>query len=1719
MNTDSKLTLLKRQYLIVTILLCFSIGCFWNPLKAQCPTIDLNISTLPSICKTSVLDTVHLNANPLGGLGNGTFTWSGNATQPIGEFYPHLADLGANIIYLQYVEDTCIYVDSFIIEVIDAPEANFSLESPFCISDTSSIIYLGNASDTATFNWDFDGGTVVSGSGSGPFELLWPDTGSFIVQLQVTENGCTSSKHIDTLCVNDTLNTPIIECVEGESAINFGWWAGPLANDYELILNGVSIGTQTDRQYTVTNLNTGDSVNITVIASGQTVCGSTTASFSCKTKNCPPLEIIIDQVPDICRDTLSNPISLNFFTESTGYFIWTGVGITRPRFFNPLLANLGPNRFTLSFFNHNCLYTEQLTINVFDTPSSDFFVDSSICVSDTSAITYLGTASDTATFNWDFDGGTIVSGSGSGPFEVHWPDTGSFIVNLQVIENGCISPIYEDTIQVIQDLKPPNVFCYQGEESIGFQWGVDPLVEEYEILINGQSVGTQSGTRYTVTGLTYGDSVNITVIASGPTECSPSITSYSCKTKDCPPPGETTILPVPDICRDTLPDSLLLWPTGYSGVLYWTGIGIDYSGFLYPKYANLGPNIYTLHTFRNNCLYTDQITINVFDTPSSDFSVDSSICVPDTATITYLGTASDTANFNWYFDGGTIVSGNGKGPYEIQWHNPGTYNVSLSVEENGCTSPVTTIPVQVFPQLAAPVLNCLTSNSSEVIIGWDPVLGATGYSVTLLNGVAGTFDQNALTYTASNLSPGDSVSIQVTATNATSCGSSSSSITCFGPCPNLTVNIDSIGPFCSEAINQPVPLTATTGDNTGNYFWSGPGVDSATMTFNPNDANLPSGEYTIEAVYEKNNCIYNGSVQVEIFQTPEADFSLTDTICITENNIITYTGNAGPNATYDWDFDGGIVVSGSGVGPYEVLWPGSGTFEVGLTVEENGCSSAQFVVPLQVDDTLHRPANYLFCNTDSISNISFEWNLVPNATEHNLVVLNGSKGEFVSSNLYLVDSLNRGDRVTIELMAVGPGVCGPIRDTITCQIPLCDTLDINFENIGPFCSGQTMGPVELNAQTGDNTGTYYWSGPGVDSASMTFNPIDSNLLPGIYTIEAVYEKNYCIYNAAFQVELFQTPEANFSLTDTICITENNIITYTGNAGPNATFNWDFDGGMVISGSGVGPYEIQWPDAGSYQIGLVVEEAGCISDTTTKTVTVDPELAAPQIDCSSTPNSIQISWDPIAGATHYEVFIDGISQGIQTDNSFSLTGLSPNQDVQITVQVFGNTACGSKGSSISCRTRSCPFVTLEMPSIGPFCLNEVQPFDLEVNINGSSGTGMGIWSGPAVSPQGRLNPLNAGPGVHVLYYTYTEDGCAFRDSLSFENFRSPDANAGPDKEIGCSPTIVRLGSDLTPDTLIMEWTFNGTPIGNTRFIDVNQLGTYTLTVTDPFTGCTNADFVQVDTFISNLNFNVIVRNPTCPEDTLTFLKIGRPFNGTSPFLYSINGGAFSSQTDYFNLMPGNYTILVEDANGCEKEKSYTIEEADSSWVEISITKGENPFSLGDDLELTATTNLFSRLTDVYWTPSEQFINCDIIGFQNCLSAGITPQGPTLYTVTVEAGLCKASDSIFIDQKPFDYSIYVPSAFSPRNKDGINDHFLIYADSKFVPKIKVFTIFDIWGNQIFEAKNFAPDLIETSVHAWDGTFKGKPMNSGVFMYYIEAEFFDGTIRIFVGDVTVL
>ncbi len=70
------------------------------------------------------------------------------------------------------------------------------------------------------------------------------------------------------------------------------------------------------------------------------------------------------------------------------------------------------------------------------------------------------------------------------------------------------------------------------------------------------------------------------------------------------------------------------------------------------------------------------------------------------------------------------------------------------------------------------------------------------------------------------------------------------------------------------------------------------------------------------------------------------------------------------------------------------------------------------------------------------------------------------------------------------------------------------------------------------------------------------------------------------------------------------------------------------------------------------------------------------------------------------------------------------------------------------------------------------------------------------------------------------------------------------------------------------------------------------------------------------------------------------------------------------------------------------------------------------------------------------------------------------------------------------------MFVPTAFSPDN-NGENDIELVYG--KCIQKI-YFAIYDRWGEKVFETTD--------PTKGWDGVYKGAEMNTGVFVYYLQA-----------------
>jgi gliding motility-associated-like protein len=104
---------------------------------------------------------------------------------------------------------------------------------------------------------------------------------------------------------------------------------------------------------------------------------------------------------------------------------------------------------------------------------------------------------------------------------------------------------------------------------------------------------------------------------------------------------------------------------------------------------------------------------------------------------------------------------------------------------------------------------------------------------------------------------------------------------------------------------------------------------------------------------------------------------------------------------------------------------------------------------------------------------------------------------------------------------------------------------------------------------------------------------------------------------------------------------------------------------------------------------------------------------------------------------------------------------------------------------------------------------------------------------------------------------------------------------------------------------------------------------------------------------------------------------------------------------------------------------------------------------------------------------------------------------VYVVTaIDANGCVSIDTVVVTVTLDCGAIYIPNVFSP-NGDGNND--VLFVRGGCIRTLE-FAICDRWGERVFST--------EIPTEGWDGTYRGRPMNSAVFYYNLKVALIDGT-----------
>jgi len=269
------------------------------------------------------------------------------------------------------------------------------------------------------------------------------------------------------------------------------------------------------------------------------------------------------------------------------------------------------------------------------------------------------------------------------------------------------------------------------------------------------------------------------------------------------------------------------------------------------------------------------------------------------------------------------------------------------------------------------------------------------------------------------------------------------------------------------------------------------------------------------------------------------------------------------------------------------------------------------------------------------------------------------------------------------------------------------------------------------------------------------------------------------------------------------------------------------------------------------------------------------------------------------------------------------------------------------------------------------------------------------------------------------------------------------------------------------------------------------GNYTLNVVD-ISGCPGSTTVTIgeDPFTVAATSN----SPVCEGQTISFTASGGSvYNWSGP-------GGFSSNAQNPSITnaelsdAGTYYVTISSPP-CIDSVSFEVIVNPSPTADAGI---DQTITYGQSIQLDGSGG-----GTYAWYPTATLNNPNI---QNPMA---TPVATTTYILTVtNAFNCSASDSVTITVEHITGEIFVPNIFSPNSSN--HDNSMVYVYGPNIKEMKFF-IYNRWGEKVFESNKQS--------QGWDGTFKGKPVNPGVFTYYLEVIFLDDSEETFSGNITLV
>lgn len=308
---------------------------------------------------------------------------------------------------------------------------------------------------------------------------------------------------------------------------------------------------------------------------------------------------------------------------------------------------------------------------------------------------------------------------------------------------------------------------------------------------------------------------------------------------------------------------------------------------------------------------------------------------------------------------------------------------------------------------------------------------------------------------------------------------------------------------------------------------------------------------------------------------------------------------------------------------------------------------------------------------------------------------------------------------------------------------------------------------------------------------------------------------------------------------------------------------------------------------------------------------------------------------------------------------------------------------------------------------------------------------------------------------------------------------------------CSGETIELA--ISPPQAV-QW--NSLNTGQLSFSDTLQ---YVATEDDVlYANYTDADCVT-RTYAAYIHIlsteSIEIENQSVCEGESISLELGDVFEEAIWILKVQQDTLIGRAITFTPLQSDTLTIRAVSATGCIITKEIQIK-----LNTLPIIDAGNDVSIlnGESTNLLATGGI-----SYIWSPP--------LGLSNAFIANpiASPSLSTTYTVIgIDANNCTGEDKVSVFVKE---TIFVPNLFSP-NGDGNNDYLKVYGTNLKEISLK---IYDTQGTLLYNSSS----LQEVLTKGWDGTYNGRTMPQGSYLWSISGEFLDGTQFTNDGNFTLI